>query len=90
VHKKQDDWHPSQIARPVEWEMCNGWPPDPLAVIRRIERPNGNVPLVRYRAVTWAAKSTGRELIGYYETGDDAAKAGWEHFHGRHAFCQHV
>jgi hypothetical protein len=69
--------------------MHNGWPPDPIAVIRRVERLNGNVPAVRYRVVTWAPDSASRELIGYYETGDEAANAGWEHRHGNHAWCQH-
>lgn len=69
--------------------MHDGWPPNPLAVIRRVERASGNVPVVWYRVVTWATESAGRTLIGYCETGDDAAKAGWEHFHGRHAWCQH-
>jgi hypothetical protein len=41
------------------------------------------------RAVPWAPRSDSRELIGYYENGDDAAKAGREHFHGRQASCQH-
>lgn len=87
--KPAPDWSPSQTALPVEWELRNGWPPDPLAIIRRIERPNGNHVVVRYRAVTWSVESGGRQLIGYYPTGDEAAKAGWEHFHGRHAWCQH-
>jgi hypothetical protein len=69
--------------------MRNGWPPDPIAVIRRIERQNGNVPIVRFRAVTWEPTSAARELIGYYESGDDAAHAAWEHRAGRHGFCQH-
>lgn len=87
--KNVDDWHPSMTALPVEWELRNGWPVEPLAVIRRIERPNGNLVVIRFRAVTWAPTSEGRKLVGYYETGDAAAQAGWEHFHGRHAWCQH-
>jgi hypothetical protein len=70
--------------------MHNGWPPEPIAVIRRVERVNGNVPVVRFRAVTWAPNSEGRELIGYYRTGDEAASAAWEHGRRRHALCQHV
>jgi hypothetical protein len=58
-------------------------------VIRRIERPNGNAPGVRYLVVTWAPTPERRELIGFYETGDDAAKARWEHIHGRHVWLQH-
>jgi hypothetical protein len=69
--------------------MHNGWPPDPIAVIRRVESMNGNVPKVRYRVVTWAPTSDDRELIGYYKTGDDAAQAAWEHRARRHGLCQH-
>lgn len=83
------DWHPRRIARPVEWELHNGWPPDPLAVIRRIEIPEGNQVRVVFRAVTWAPTSEHRELIGYYPDGDAASAAAWHHFHDRHQLCRH-
>jgi hypothetical protein len=69
--------------------MNNGWPPDPIAVIRKLERQNGNLVETVYRAVTWAPISEDRELIGYYQTGDEAAQAAWEHRHRSHDLCQH-
>lgn len=83
------NWHPSRIAKPVEWHMHNGWPPDPIAVIRKMERQNGNQVEVFYRAVTWSPSSTERELIGYYRTGDDAAQAAWNHRLRNHELCGH-
>jgi hypothetical protein len=83
------DWHPSRIAKPVEWHMHNGWPPQPIAVIRQLERQNGNRVEIFYRAVTWAPSSDGRELIGYYKTGDEAAQAAWDHRRGDHRLCGH-
>lgn len=76
-------WHPARIAEPVEWELRNGWPVDPIIVVRRLEFPRGNHNDVYYRAVTWAARSEDRELVGYYPTFELACAAGWEHFHGR-------
>ena len=76
-------WHPIRIAEPVEWEMRNGWPPDPIGVIRRLTFQRGNQTDVFYRAVTWAPTSDERELIGYFPTPQMAAAAAWEHFHGR-------
>lgn len=69
--------------------MHNGWPPDPIAVIRRMERQNGNLTDVYFRAVTRAPTSEGRELIGYYRTGDEAAEAAWAHRHRDHRLCTH-
>jgi hypothetical protein len=83
------NWHPWQIARPSEWLMENGWPPDPIAVVRRLEIPNGNHNITRFRVVTWAPTSEGRELIGYYERPEDAAVAAWEHRGDNHTYCQH-
>lgn len=69
--------------------MHNGWPPDPIAVIRKVERQNGNLQEAFYRAVTWAPSSEGRELIGYYRSGDEAAQAEWDHRQGNHELCGH-
>lgn len=84
------DWQLSRIAKPVEWHMHNGWRPDPIAVIRKLERQNGNLAEIFNRAVTWAPSSEDRELIGYYKTADDAAQAAWEHRQRNHHSCQHA
>jgi hypothetical protein len=76
-------WHPVQIAEPIEWELRNGWPPDPIAIVRRLDFQRGNQVDSYYRAVTWAPSSDGRELIGYYPTLELACTAAWEHRHGR-------
>jgi len=72
-----------QIADPVEWELRNGWPPDPIGVVRKLSFQRGNQVDVFYRAVTWAADSGDRALIGYYPSLEVACAAAWEHFHGR-------
>ena len=77
------NWHPRQIAEAVDWELRNGWPPDPIAVVRRLSFQRGNQVEVWYRAVTWAANPAERELIGYSPDFDTACAAAWEHFHGR-------
>lgn len=67
------DWHPRRLVAPVEWTVTAPGRPEPLAIIRRLRIEGRPV----YRAVTWAPTSGGRELIGYYRTGDDAAVAVW-------------
>ena len=50
-----DPWHPKHIAKPSEWELRNGWPPDPIGVVKRLEL--GPMRVVWFRAVTWKATS---------------------------------
>jgi hypothetical protein len=70
------DWHPRRLAAGTEWTMQVPGQPEPLAVIRRLRF--GGRPV--YRAVTWAPTSAGRELIGYFRSGDDAAVAVWRRY----------
>jgi len=70
------DWHPRRLATGTEWTMAVPGQPEPIAVIRRL-RFEGRVV---FRAVTWAPTSGGRELIGYYRTGDAAAVAVWRRY----------
>jgi hypothetical protein len=70
------EWHPRRLAAPVEWTFTVPGQAEPLAVIRRLRFEGRAV----YRAVTWAPTSGGRELIGYYRTGDDAAVAVWRRY----------
>lgn len=70
------EWHPRRLAAPVEWLLTVPGQPEPLAVIRRLRF--GGRPV--YRAVTWAPRSGGRELIGYYPSGDAAAVAVWRRY----------
>ena len=70
------DWHPRRLASGTEWTMSVPGQPEPIAVIRRLRFEGRWV----YRAVTWGPTSAGRELIGYYRTGDGAAVAVWRHY----------
>lgn len=60
----------------VEWDLCVPGHPEPTAVIRRLKLQG----VEHFRAVTWAPSSTGRELIGYFRTGDEAAAAAWRRY----------
>lgn len=70
------EWHPRRLASPVEWTLVVPGQVEPLAVIRRLRFEGRHV----YRAVTWAPTSGGRQLIGYYRSGDDAAVAVWRRY----------
>jgi len=70
------DWHPRRLVAGTEWTMTVPGHVEPIAIIRRLRFEGRHV----YRAVTWAPSSGGRELIGYYRTGDDAAVAVWRHY----------
>jgi hypothetical protein len=70
------EWHPRRLASPVEWTLVVPGQAEPLAVIRRLRFEGRPV----YRAVTWAPTSAGRELIGYFRSGDDAAVAVWRRY----------
>lgn len=70
------EWHPRRLATGTEWTMAVPGQPEPIAVIRRLRFEGRHV----YRAVTWAPTSAGRELIGYYRSGDAAAVAVWRHY----------
>lgn len=69
-------WHPRHLAYPTEWLIQVPGQPEPYAVIRILKIDGRPV----YRAVTWARTSGGRQLIGYYRTGDDAAVACWRKY----------
>jgi hypothetical protein len=70
------EWHPRHLVRPVEWVLTVPGHPEPVAVIRRLKLAGR----VAYRAVTWAPRSAGRELIGYFPDGDSAAVAVWRRY----------
>ncbi len=70
------EWHPRRLARPVEWVLTVPGHPEPIAVIRRLKLAGR----ITFRAVTWAPRSAGRELIGYYPDGDTAAMACWRRY----------
>ncbi|MGN6446015.1 hypothetical protein [Amnibacterium sp.] len=70
------DWHPRRLVKGTEWTMAVPGQPEPIAVIRRLRFEGRAV----YRAVTWAPTSAGRELIGYYRSGDAAAVAVWRRY----------
>lgn len=80
-------WHPVKIAQPIEWELRNGWPPDPIAIVRKLSFQRGSQVDVFYRAVTWAPESDSRELIGYFPTLEIACAVVWERRLG-HALSQ--
>lgn len=50
--------------------------PEPIAVLRRMRFEGRWV----FRAVSWAPTSAGRELIGYFGSGDAAAEAVWRRY----------
>ncbi|WP_375407649.1 hypothetical protein, partial [uncultured Amnibacterium sp.] len=55
----------------IEWDVCVSGHPEPTAVIRRLTLQG----VERFRAVTWAPSSTGRELIGYFaEEGEQGGR----------------
>jgi len=70
------DWHPRRLVSGTEWTMSVPGHPEPIAIIRRLRFEGRPV----YRAVTWAPSSGGRELIGYFRSGDDAAVAVWRRY----------
>jgi hypothetical protein len=74
------EWHPRRLATAVEWLLSVPGQPEPIAVIKRLKFEGRVV----YRAVTWAPTSGGRELIGYYPSGDDAAVAVWRRYVAQH------
>lgn len=69
------EWHLRRLADPVEWLLRVPGQPDPVGVVRKLTDWQG----IRFRAVTWSARSADRTLIGYYPTGDASATAVWEH-----------
>lgn len=69
-------WHPRCLAAGSEWTLTVPGHAEPIAVIRRLRFEGRAV----FRAVTWAPTSGGRELIGYFRSGDDAAVAVWRRY----------
>ena len=74
------EWHPRRLASPVEWLLKVPGQPEPLAVVRRVRIRGRHA----FRAVTWAPTSAGRELIGYFRDGDEAAVAVWRRYVALH------
>lgn len=72
----QVEWHPRRLADPVEWLLRVPGQPDPIGVVRKLTDRHR----IRFRAVTWSARSADRVLIGYYPDGDAAATAVWRHY----------
>lgn len=70
------EWHPRRLADPVEWLLRVPGQQDPIGVARKLTDQHG----IRFRAVTWSARSSDRTLIGYYPDGDSAATAIWQHY----------
>lgn len=64
------------VVTTVEWTVNVPGHPEPAAVIRRLKLQG----VERFRVVTWAPASEGRELVGYYPTGDAAAEAAWRRY----------
>ncbi|GAA2754090.1 hypothetical protein GCM10009869_31480 [Amnibacterium kyonggiense] len=60
----------------VEFEMRVPGHPEPTHVIRRLKLQGSE----RFRVVTWAPRSEGRELVGYFDSGDAAAEAAWRRY----------
>lgn len=64
------------VVATVEWTVNVPGHPEPAAIIRRLKLQG----VERFRVVTWAPTSAGRDLVGYYPTGDAAAEAAWRHY----------
>lgn len=64
------------IVTTVEWTVSVPGHPEPAAIIRRLKLQG----LEHFRVVTWAPTSAGRELVGYFPTGDAAAEAAWRRY----------
>lgn len=62
----------SNFIHPVEWEISHAASKEPIALIRRLRLGAGRV--LYYRAITWDADPSKRELIGYWGTLDEAAQ----------------
>jgi hypothetical protein len=72
-------WHPLANAHPTEWVLRQGAAGEPYAVVRRFAFGDRSRPEVWFRVVTWAASSSGRELVGWCRTLEAAAKVGWDY-----------
>jgi hypothetical protein len=74
------DWSPVQMLRssgPDEWVMLDAVRSGRIGVIRRIE--TGPFRVTWFRAVTWSARPSERQLVGYAHDIDAIAKVLWEH-----------
>ena len=58
-------WPPIQVSE-VEWVIMRNNPSQPKALVRLL--PARGAQPAAYRAVTWAARSENRQLIGYFPT----------------------
>lgn len=61
---------------PVEWVVEVPGHPEPTHVIRRLKMQG----VKRFRVVTWAPTSAGRNLIGYFDSHDDASTVAWRSY----------
>lgn len=75
-------WHPVDAAHefaPAQWIMVDPMGV-PYAIVREIELGGE----LGFRAVTWAARSRDRQLIGYWRTREAACMAAHQAFLRRH------
>lgn len=64
------------VLRTEEAEFVVPGHPEPVYVIRRLKLQG----VEKFRVVTWAPTSKGRELVGYFNTSDEAAVAAWRKY----------
>jgi hypothetical protein len=63
---------PTNVSAAIEWEITHPAATEPIAVIRKLRLGAGRV--VYFRAVTYDADSSKRELIGYWGSLDEATQ----------------
>jgi hypothetical protein len=72
MYNWEPSWPPIRISD-CEWIILRNHWVRPAAVVRRIEARNGAP--ARFRVVTWAPTSDGREFVGRYVTLEAAHRA---------------
>jgi hypothetical protein len=62
----------SHVTTPVEWMVTHSAASEPIAVVRRLRL--GPQRELYFRAVTWHRDSTRRELVGYWDSLEEAVQ----------------